>query len=144
MVIENNFAEYVNDLENLKTGSIVIGGSNLFSSWVLPSLMGKFASLYPEVRLTLLEENTVTLSKLLLNGTVDLIIDNCEMDDRFFAGRIFREEHLFLAVPAGFAVNESLKEYRISLNSIRNGKFLNKKIKAVPLERFREEPFILL
>lgn len=142
--IEHNFAEYVNDLENLKTGSVVIGGSSLFSSWVLPALIRSFTRQYPEVELTLVEENTASLSKLLLNGEVDLIIDNCELDERFFTGRTFRQEHLLLAVPAQFSVNASLKEYQISPSCIRSGAFLNQKRRAVPLERFREEPFILL
>ena len=45
------FKNYINDLGELKTGSLLIGGSSLYSSWILPSLMRNFASKYPHIKL---------------------------------------------------------------------------------------------
>ena len=35
--MQNEFSEYIDDLGDLKTGKLVLGGSSLYSSWVLPS-----------------------------------------------------------------------------------------------------------
>lgn len=144
MVIENHFANFVNDWGNLKIGNLIIGGSSLFASWVLPPFMAEFTAHYPEVELTLIEENTQKLQEMLLHGKVDLMLDNCVLDGEIFEQYKFREEYLMLAVPADLAVNEEMKEYQISVEKIRNREFLASDIKDVPLERFKEEPFVLL
>ena len=51
--VKNEFANYVNDLGDLKTGNLILGGSSLFSSWILPPLMGEFARRYPLVKMVL-------------------------------------------------------------------------------------------
>lgn len=41
LAIENSFASFVNDLGGLKTGHLTLGGSSLFSSCLLPRLIGE-------------------------------------------------------------------------------------------------------
>ena len=142
--IENSFYNKVNDLGNLKTGKLVLGGSNLFSSLVFPSLMSKFAQLYPQVELVLREERTAVLAKLLQDGEIDLMLDYDFTDEYFFDKRIFRSEHLVLAVPKNFAINEKFKKLQISQEDIRSFKYLDSTIPVVPLDEFSEEPFVLL
>ena len=43
MDIENNLENYLLDLGNLKTGTLNVGGSNFFSSWILPPLIADFS-----------------------------------------------------------------------------------------------------
>ena len=43
------------DFQQLKTGNLAVGGSNLFSSYVLPPLMAEFTKRYPKIRIHLLE-----------------------------------------------------------------------------------------
>ena len=40
--VENGFRNYVSDVNGLKNGSLSIGGTHLFASYVLPSLISKF------------------------------------------------------------------------------------------------------
>lgn len=141
---ENEFEDFINDWGDLKTGSLVLGGSSLFSSWVLPQLMGLFTRKYPLVKLILVEESTAELEKLLLNGRVDLVIDNCLLDSSVFDSFIFEEEHLLLAVPRAFSVNEKLEAFQLNTEDIKSKAFLAANIPAVPLEFFQKEPFILL
>lgn len=141
---ENEFVDFVNNWGDLRTGSLILGGSNLFSSWILPQLMGCFTRKYPMVKLILVEESTAELEKLLLNGRVDLVIDNCLLDSAVFESCIYEEEHLLLAVPKAYEVNERLHAFQINREDIKNGSFLENDIPAVPLEIFQEEPFIVL
>ena len=144
MAVENEFVDFINDWGDLKTGNLVLGGSSLFSSWVLPQIMGEFSKKYPLVKIALVEENTSGLEKLLQSGGVDLVMDNCLLDSSVFDRCEYREEHLLLAVPGIFSINEKLQGYGISAGDIRKGTFLNPEVPGVPLEYFEKEPFILL
>ena len=58
MSVENDFTEYINDWGGLKAGNLTLGGSSLFSSWVLLHIMAEFSRKFPLVKLKLKEENT--------------------------------------------------------------------------------------
>lgn len=144
MSMQTEFAEYLNDLSNMRAGNLVLGGSSLYSSWVFPKLMGEFAKKYPYIQLNLVEASTAQLEKMLLNGEIDLLMDNCEMDETIFERRIFRKEYLVLAVPGPLAINQQLKQFQISEESIRDQSFLEDSVPAVNLKLFEGVPFIML
>lgn len=144
MTVESGFTDFVNDLGGLKTGKLALGGSSFFSSWVLPPLIGEFSRAYPQVRIELIEENTAALAQYLQSGRVDFLLDNCELDTAAFDRRVFQEEHLLLAVPRAFAVNERLRDCQVPTGAIRDGSFLEERFPAADLDAFAEEPFILL
>ena len=56
--VEHEFSSFMNDWGGLKTGKLVLGGSSLFSSWVLPPLIGSFTRQFPMGKGELMEENT--------------------------------------------------------------------------------------
>lgn len=144
MAKEKEFSNFVNDWGKLKKGKLVLGGSSFFSSWVLPPIMGEFIHRYPLINVSVVEESTVKLRQLLQSGAIDFMIDNGEFDEKMFLSCLYHEEHLLLAVPRRFAVNDQVKSYQISEESIRNGTFMNQDVSVVPLEVFREQPFIVL
>ena len=43
--IQNEFEGFANDWGDLKKGTLTLGGSNLFSSWILPSLIERWVSI---------------------------------------------------------------------------------------------------
>ena len=63
MEVENSFQNYVNDMRELKSGSISIGGTNLFASYVLPPVLSRFTELYPQIHVHLTEATTSELTK---------------------------------------------------------------------------------
>ena len=142
--MQEEFSEYIDDLGDLKTGKLVLGGSSLYSSWVLPPLMGQFAKKYPQVQLELIEETTVNLRKMLQNGEIDFLLDNCELEDEIFERQLYRKEYLVLAVPKHFTINDGLEEFQISVEAIRELSFLSELVPSVDLSLFAREPFILL
>lgn len=144
MSIENQFTNFVNDWGGLQTGKLVLGGSSLFSSWVLPPIMGRFSRKFPLVKIELIEESTGELEELLNSGKIDFLLDNCMLDENIFESSVLKEEHLVLAVPESFKVNNKLKSYQLTVDSIRNGEFLDAKVKSVPLKEFKGQPFIML
>ena len=141
--VEHEFSSFMNDWGGLKTGKLVLGGSSLFSSWVLPPLIGSFTRQFPMLKVELMEENTSELKLLLQNGGIDLMIDNCQLDKTAFDSRVYRTEYLLLAVPAALDVNREAARYQIPLEMIHDGSFLDSSIAPVPLERFSGEPYII-
>ena len=144
MAVENEFADYVNDWGELKTGRLVLGGSSLFASWVLPGLIGSFSVCYPKVHVELVEESTAELARLLQQGRIDMMLDNCKLDPLLFDHTIYREETLFLAVPRQFPAAEQAAAYILSKEMIETGKWKEKSVKPVPLKFFTEAPFVML
>lgn len=142
--VEHEFSSFMNDWGGLKTGKLVLGGSSLFSSWVLPPLIGSFTRQFPMVKVELIEENTSELKSLLQNGGIDLMIDNCQLDKAAFDSRVYRKEYLLLAVPRTLDVNRETARYQIPLEMIQDGSFLDSGIAPVPLDRFSGEPYIML
>lgn len=144
LAIQNEFANFVNDLGELKTGSLVLGGSNLFSSFILPSLIAEFAQLHPQITINLIEESTSHLTEMLQQGTVDLILENTALDSTIFDKKIYREDHLLLAVPKDFSINQKLADYQLSDKQILHHTFLEDGTPSVPLHLFKDETFILM
>lgn len=144
MDIQKNFSDFVQDWGQLKTGSLSIGGSNFFSSWILPPLIAKFSRTYPSIKISLIEESTANLTQLLQIGKLDFIIDNGTLDKRFFDSIVYQKEQLLLAVPGIFSVNKHLTPYQVPIRKIRDGSFVSAGYSPVPLQDFAEEPFIML
>ena len=142
--IQGDFHDYVNDWGELKTGSLVLGGSSLYSSLALPSMMRKFSKKYPLVKVVLVEESTRKLQEMLLEGSIDLFIDNCSLDTEIYAHSVYQKEHLFLAVPRRMEINQQLLEYQIPAEKIKDGSYLLEHPVSVPLQLFKKEPFVVL
>ena len=144
MDVEGSFQNYVQDMQNMQVGSLAIGGTNLFASYVLPPLLSRFSEQYPHIRVNLVEANTTELTEKLFSGTLDLLIDNQTMDPAIYEKRFFCEEHLLLAVPSHFISNQPVRNYALSAADIRKGRYLNSQIPPIPLDFFQNEPFLLL
>jgi DNA-binding transcriptional LysR family regulator len=144
MEIEDGFRQYLSDAGQLLTGSLAIGGTTLFTSYILPPLISAFSARYPAVEIRVHEAHTAYLEKELNDGTLDLIAENYTFDPGIYGREPFCSEHLLLTVPADRVVNETAMEYRLSGEDIRNGRHLHDDVNAISPELFRDEPFLLL
>lgn len=144
MDIEAEFENYLNDLNELKTGRIAVGGSNLYTSFVLPPLLTRFTNRYPSVDIRLVEADSALLEQRLFAGTLDLVIDNSLMNPDIYQGHRYQTEYLFLAVPANFESNGRARDYQLTREDILSGRFLDASFPCVPLEYFAQEPFLFL
>lgn len=142
--IQEDFHDYVNDWGELRTGNLILGGSSLYSSLVLPSIIRKFSKKYPSVKVVLVEESTSKLQEMLLEGSIDMFIDNCSLDDDVYAHSVYQKEHLFLAVPRHLAINQQIQQYQIPAEKIKDGSYIIEQTVPVPLKLFEQEPFIVL
>ncbi len=142
--IEKNFENYINDHGELKTGKLTLGGTNLFSSLILPPLISRFGQLYPNIKVELIEENTTKLAEYLQKGDIDLVLDYTLLDPDIFEQEAYLKEHLLLAVPKSYAINDVLKPQQLSIRQISDGSYLKPEIPAIDLNAFSNAPFVLL
>lgn len=144
MEVEAEFENYLSDMDELKTGSISIGGSNLYSSFVLPPVITAFTLKYPGVQIHLVEADTSLLEQKLASGALDLVIDNYAFSPELYTCHPFSTEQLILAVPQRSEANILAKDYRMTYEEIQQEKHLQSQTPCVPLELFAQEPFLFL
>lgn len=141
---EQSFINYICDINDLQAGTLSIGSNQLFSSLVLPRFVASFVSQYPRIQLDLVDANSAELESKLTDGQLDMIIDNKELDDIHFERRTICQEHLLLAVPANFSMDPGVLPYQMTLQDVLENRHMEQEIPAVPLEFFRDIPFILM
>lgn len=143
MEIESNFGQYLSDAEECLTGSLALGGTTLFTSYVLPPLISAFSTRYPGVDIRLHEFHTNLLKKELQEGNLDFVVENSDFDPAVYERQTFLHEELVLTVPAGLTVNERAARFRLTAREAADSERLSR-ADAVPLELFRNEDFLLL
>lgn len=144
MDMENEFENYLNDVNTLQTGHLSIGGSNLFASYILPPLLSEFMSRFPHIDIKLVESNTYDLEKQLFAGNLDIVMDNYSFDNRIYEKHLFCREQLLLAVPASFTSNRDAADYRLTAADVKQDGFSGMEADFIPLKVFQNDPFLLL
>ncbi len=140
---EQDFLKYISDTTQLLRGKVRIGGSSLFSSYMLPQIISEFNKIYPQIIFEICEGNTKDLIDKLNDGKLDLIIDNTVLNDESVNSTIYINECLVIAVPKSFSINSGLEKYALNSDDIKNNRHYNKKYR-VSLNLFKNEPFIFL
>lgn len=138
--IEEGFESFVGDRLNLIKGEITVGGSSLFSAYVLPTLISKFNALYPNIHFKIVEASTKNLMNRLLSGEVDIVLDNTRITDENILSREFKDEMLLLAVPKKLYKDE----FGFTVSDIKKNLHINTDARSVSAEIFKNMPFIFL
>ena len=136
---EAELRQYLDDAEKCVTGVLTLGGTTLFTSYVLPPLLSAFSERYPRVELRLHEAHTAHLKDELQEGTLDFAIDNSVFDPAVYESRPCQQEQVVLAVPRTLPVNAAAAPYRLTAEELRC-----ENTPCVPLALFADTPFLLL
>lgn len=142
--LQSNFDDYINDVDALKAGSISIGGTHQYTSYMLPPMVSAFLKKYPKINVEIIEAKSSNLMKYLNDGTIDIAIDNYKYDKNEYEGQFLSKDSILLAVPKKFKSNEKINEYKLNHKDILSGEFLKDSFASVKLSNFKDEPFILL
>lgn len=142
--LEDEFTRKMQDIYDLQTGELTVGGTNYLSSFVLPRIIKRFSLLYPKIEVTLVEANSLHLQEMVEKGEIDVIIDSFGNTMDTYQGYALTNEKILLCVPKDRAINDELKAYQLSAEDVKNGKCEFEKIRSVEIERFAGEEFVLL
>ena len=137
--IEADFKQYLDDAERCVTGVLTLGGTTLFTSYVLPPLLSAFSDRYPGVELRLHEAHTAQLMEQLQEGRLDFAIDNSAFDPAIYESHLYQKEQVILAVPRALPVNGRAARFRMTARELSR-----KDAPRVPLDLFADTPLLLL
>lgn len=144
MCAENDFSRNLADLCNLETGHITVGGTNYLSSYVLPKIITRFTSRFPKIEVVPIEANSTSLLKMIENEELDIVVDSFDQAVEKYQGYPLAKERILLCVPVSNPINRMLENYRILPIDLQTEAVDLDKIASVPIERFKNEKFVLL
>ncbi|MBW2070861.1 MAG: LysR family transcriptional regulator [Deltaproteobacteria bacterium] len=84
-------------------GTLEVGGSTIPGQYVLPAIIGRFKKQYAEIRIKLLIDDTMKISQLVLDGTVELGVVGARVNNGKLVFKKLFEDEMVLAVPPGHA-----------------------------------------
>lgn len=143
LTIQKNMKRHFDDNNKSYTGSLVLGGSSYFCSFVFPSLINVFNKKFPKITVEIIESNAKELLEGLENESIDLIFETViTAENKSIKTYFYDSEYIILGVPANWTINEQLKKYQVSFQNIYQRNFLREEFLPVPLERFKDLPFI--
>ena len=138
---EDAFESYVKRTKGTISGHLKIGGSILFSSFVLPSLISEFTAKYPRVSVELVERSSDELFEMLKHGELDIVIDNMEARDPVYIKHPYTTEMVVLGVPTKYALPN---RKAFTGGDIQRGDHLKADAPTVSLKEFSDCPFIFM
>lgn len=131
------------DIRNVNTGTIRLGGSHYLNAYILPEILTDFLKEYPNIHLELVEDSSAVLSKMLAGRELDLTF-NC--NPRFmmdFERYPAFQDTILLAVPKRFPVNARISG-GMTAGQILSGEHLRPDCPAAELTAFQTTEFLLL
>lgn len=144
METEREMREHFAALAAGGSSRLNVGSSMFFCTYVLPDIVEAFREKRGGVSVTLSEGSSVALSERLKDGSLDFLLEAEQPDKNAFESIVWTAEHIILAVPASFAINEELAAYRYSFEELAAERGNAPSKPPVPPERFAGENFLIL
>jgi DNA-binding transcriptional LysR family regulator len=116
-------------------GTLVIGGSTIPGGYLLPGIIGKFRSRYPEIRPSLVIADSQRIVAGVLEGTIEVGVVGAESRDKHILQERLIDDRLHLIVPAGHPWS-GLKN--ISLEQLLSAPFIVRERGSGTLESIQE------
>lgn len=137
--IQEDLENEISEITQLRCGKIRLGSTTFIANYVLPYIMKKFKSTYPNIVLELFVEQSTVLKKKLECDEVDIIIDNFVSLFPEMSYRPIFEEKILVGIPKESKINGRLEEYRLSEKDI-----FSATAKKLNVAELADESFVLL
>lgn len=141
--LKKRLQEELSDMNELKTGKLIVSGENFVSSFIMPKVIMEFSKKYPGITVELVESNSPDLRQLLLTDAVDLLIAH-DFDTKLYSCEPLFDEEVLLAVPQKTQINKNLTEYALTLDDIKAGRHNDTGCPAINLAKFKDEEFLIM
>ncbi len=140
--IEREFSRRLEEQRDLSAGTLTLGGGSYVSSYVLPHLVRRFTERYPAITVTLVQDDSRSLRRALLEDEIDFAIDSYEFADSVLERTPLFSEEILLAMPKSFAAPEGAQG--ISPKELFEKTKAPAELPKISLRSFAEFPFVLL
>lgn len=144
LLLEKEQQQKLNDIQNLVTGSVRLGGTHYLNAYILPDILADFDRQYPGVKLQIYERSAYDLSRMLTDRELDLTF-NCspEFVKDFPRYELF-EDNILLAVPADDPFNRQYARCALTAAQVKAGLHRRPDCPRLPLAALAEPELILL
>lgn len=115
------------DIADSKKGRLTIGIPIQTGRHILPLVLPEFHKRFPQIELSVEEDNSIQLEQLLIEGKLDIAILNLPIQDERIRYETISVEKMFLVVPPGHpicSVSELEKQNEIHFNCLKDEKFI--------------------
>ena len=107
--LDREFMQRISDMNDLKAGTLVIGGAGSLNVSYLPRAVSVFSKKYPGIDIEIVNGRIPEIAEMALAGKVDLFIAHpMERDEMFRYEKLF-DERIFVCVPADWDINAALR-----------------------------------
>ncbi len=144
MKLEQELKQQISDLTNLETGELHIAGTQYINSYILPPVIKAFMEIHPGIRIKLNESSPEANLQSILNGTANVSFNSGAFDPQLYEQWPLFQDHVLLAVPRSFSINNRYQEYSLTHEQVLNQHFLQNEKKHLPAECFANIPMIFL
>lgn len=110
----------VSEINELKSGSLTIGTSPFRASCMLPKSISCFKEQYPGIQIRIVTDHIENLKGQLLDGEIDICIDNDVFDNPFFMTEELAEETYYLAINKNNPWNQGKETRALTPEDILN------------------------
>ena len=97
--LQRDLARAISDIDNLKSGSLSVGGTPLFTIDFLPHPIAQFCAKFPGIDVTVVGDTLPNLARAAIGGTIDVFIATSLQDNGDFDCVELGQERYFLCVP---------------------------------------------
>lgn len=142
--LEREQQQKLQDIRNLVTGTIRLGGTHFLNAYILPELLVAYNRRYPGVTLEITENSSYALGEMLARRELDMTF-SCkpELIRQYPHYPMFRD-HVLLAVPREAAIHRQHGSVALTARQVVEGRHLDEDCPKAPLAWFAGEDFILL
>ncbi|XCP86863.1 LysR family transcriptional regulator [Roseburia hominis] len=144
LLLEREQQQKLNDIRNVVTGTIKLGGSHYLNAYIMPDILAGFVREYPGVKLEIMEASSYDLADMLADYKLDLTFNcNPALIKNYNHYKVF-EDHILLAVPEEHSINARYADFALTASEIFEGRHLSADCPMIELAAFSELELILL
>lgn len=144
LLLEKEQQQKLDDIQNLATGHIRLGGSHYLNAYVLPDIIAGFSLQYPGVQLTIFERSAHELSSMLESHELDMTFNCNPQFVRNFPSHEMFEDNILLAVPVRDEFNRKYASYALTAAQVVDGVHRKSDTQRLSLAALAEPELILL
>lgn len=142
--LEKEMEDQINDIRNLNSGSLIIGGTQYAFSYILAPVILEYTAKYPNISIQLVECGSNKLDGKLLNGSIDICLKCDQVKPPLTTYSHAFYDNLFLAMPNSYVEKYDLPPTGLTCEQIINGTFRKDECGYLPPSYWSRIPLLLL
>ena len=107
-ILNHELSQELCDIDELKIGTLVIGGATFFNVTYLPTAVAEFNKLYPGIRIEIVDGKVPEIAVQANAGNIDVFTTAVKTDEDMFCYEEMFNEKLFLCIPEEWEINRKL------------------------------------